>query len=97
MASRAPVCCQTCGKSLGHLWDAYWGHVRTGKSEREAMDAIGIEPWRYCCRATLLTWVPKNGLNVSYNPPKGSTFTFRSSEMIAEDGSGETTRELICR
>lgn len=97
MTARAPVCCQTCGAALGHLWDVYWCKVRSGLTEKESMDSMGIEDWRYCCRATLLTWVPNNGLGAQHNPPEGSMFTFRSSEMIKSGEEGRDARHLLCR
>ena len=50
-----PVRCFTCGKVVGNKWESYLSHVQHGKSEMEALDALGLR--RYCCRRMLLTHV----------------------------------------
>lgn len=48
-----PIRCMTCGKPVGHLWEAYRNDVRKGKSPKGVLDAIGLK--RYCCRALFLS------------------------------------------
>ena len=99
MASSIPTCCQSCGFDVGHLWEEYWRHVRCGVSEREAMDRIGVQPWRYCCRATLLTFVPEDSFTRATHkaPVEGSKFRFRTTDMVAEETVKGQERELVCR
>ena len=47
-----PVRCYTCGKVTGNLWDRYLGYLQQGKTEKEALTAVGCK--RYCCRRTTL-------------------------------------------
>ena len=97
MSSHAPICCKSCGYILGHKWEQYWTSVRRGVSEREAMDQLGIQPWRYCCRSTMLTWVPNNGLSVPSLPPEGSKFEFRSAQLVSDGSAAMPVRKVICR
>jgi DNA-directed RNA polymerase subunit N len=48
-----PIRCMTCGKPVGHLWEAYQAEVKKGKSPKNVLDKIGLS--RYCCRSLFLT------------------------------------------
>jgi len=48
-----PIRCMTCGKPVGHLYEAYQKEVKKGKSPQKALDELGID--RYCCRSLFLT------------------------------------------
>jgi len=48
-----PVRCFTCGSVIAQHWDEYKKKIKSGKSERDALDELGIE--RYCCRRMFLT------------------------------------------
>ena len=48
-----PIRCMTCGKPVGHLYEAYLREVKKGKSPQKALDELGVE--RYCCRSLFLT------------------------------------------
>lgn len=83
---------------MSALYDTYWGLIRRGAEERDAMDRLGLQPWRYCCRATLLTWVPDDGgARETKAPPNGSKFHFRSTDMAADETVSVRERELLCR
>jgi len=43
----------SCGKPIGHLWEAYEKEVKGGKSPKKVLDQLGLE--RYCCRTVFLT------------------------------------------
>jgi DNA-directed RNA polymerase subunit N (RpoN/RPB10) len=47
-----PVRCWSCGKPIGHLWEAYKERISNGEDRKKAMDEVGLE--RYCCRAVFL-------------------------------------------
>lgn len=49
------VRCYTCGKVVGNKWDHYVKLLKEGKTETEALDALGLA--RPCCRRMLLTHV----------------------------------------
>ena len=59
------------------------------------MDRVGVQPWRYCCRATLLTWVPSTIADSV--PLAGSRFRFRTADMVQEKTLRAQERELLCR
>jgi DNA-directed RNA polymerase subunit N (RpoN/RPB10) len=48
-----PIRCMTCGKPVGHLWESYNADIRKGRSQKAALDALGLT--RYCCRSLFLT------------------------------------------
>ena len=50
-----PIRCYTCGKPIGHLWEAYQKEIRKGTKPKTALDKLGLE--RYCCRSVFLTHV----------------------------------------
>jgi DNA-directed RNA polymerase subunit N (RpoN/RPB10) len=79
-----PVRCFTCGGRLGDLWLPYWRHMRSGCTEFEAATLVGLELKKYCCRGILEHTVPSNGLAAPPHPPEGSTYWFRSVEMMNE-------------
>lgn len=74
-----------CGQPLAHLWGDYWGHIRAGKSARDAATAVGIGDKMYCCRGMLLGIMPSTNLEMPRQPPEGSTFRFRTGEMKPDD------------
>lgn len=47
-----PVRCFSCGKPVGHLWEAYEERVNKGEDRKKVLDDLGLE--RYCCRTTIL-------------------------------------------
>ena len=47
-----PIRCVSCGKPVGHLWEAYQEKLKKGESKKKAMDDLGLE--RYCCRALFM-------------------------------------------
>lgn len=47
-----PIRCWSCGKPVGHLWEAYQQRIKAGEDAKKVMDELGLD--RYCCRATLL-------------------------------------------
>ena len=96
MASSAPPCCQSCGNDVAHVWDRYWDLIRRDVPERVAMDQVGVQPWRYCCRATLFTWVPTEESTEQRVPPAGSKFRFRTADMVQEQTVRLMERELRC-
>ena len=67
----------------------------TWVEERDAMDRLGLQPWRYCCRATLLTWVPDDG--GARETLAADQFHFRSTDMAADETVSVRERELLCR
>ncbi|MES1901980.1 MAG: DNA-directed RNA polymerases I, II, and III subunit RPABC5 [Paramarteilia canceri] len=50
-----PVRCFTCGKVIGHKWEAYISLLQTEYFDGDALDALGLK--KYCCRRMLLTHV----------------------------------------
>ena len=48
-----PIRCQTCGKPIAHLWDAYQKQAKAGISPKIILDKLEIE--RFCCRSVFLT------------------------------------------
>jgi DNA-directed RNA polymerase subunit N len=50
-----PVRCITCGKPVGHLWEAYQQGIKKGRNAKNLLDNLGLE--RYCCRALFLAHV----------------------------------------
>jgi len=48
-----PIRCMTCGKPVGHLWEAYQKETKKGRNPQKVLDELGIE--RYCCRSLFLT------------------------------------------
>ena len=44
-----PVRCFSCGSVIAHKWEEYKQLVADGKTESEAMDAVGLK--RYCSRS----------------------------------------------
>jgi DNA-directed RNA polymerase I, II, and III subunit RPABC5 len=72
-----PVRCFTCGCVLGLKWSRYFQYLQSGMSEREAMDAVGIRPKKYCCRALMLTTVDDTEKKVS-QAESTEGFTFQS-------------------
>ena len=47
-----PVRCFSCGKPIGQLYDKYKKLIESGKTQKEALDEIGLK--RMCCRAQFL-------------------------------------------
>ncbi|MBR9677558.1 DNA-directed RNA polymerase subunit N [Candidatus Woesearchaeota archaeon] len=47
-----PVRCFSCGKPIGHLWEEYNSLLKKKKTNKEALDTVGLE--RYCCRAQFM-------------------------------------------
>ncbi|MFH1238050.1 MAG: DNA-directed RNA polymerase subunit N [archaeon] len=47
-----PMRCFSCGKPIAHLYVKYKKLVEEGKSQKDALDEVGLK--RYCCRAQLL-------------------------------------------
>ncbi len=47
-----PVRCFSCGKPVGHLWEAFKERVAAGENTKDVMDKLGLK--RYCCRALFL-------------------------------------------
>ena len=50
-----PVRCFTCGKVIGNKWDTYLDLLQADYSERDALDALGLQ--RYCCRRMVMCHV----------------------------------------
>ncbi|TPX32143.1 hypothetical protein SmJEL517_g04674 [Synchytrium microbalum] len=50
-----PVRCFSCGKVIGNKWEQFLALVKADKTEREALDELGLK--RYCCRRMVLTHV----------------------------------------
>ena len=50
-----PVRCFTCGKVIGNKWDTYLDLLQADYSERDALDALGLN--RYCCRRMVMCHV----------------------------------------
>ena len=63
-----PVRCFTCGKVTGNKWKSYQTLLKEGKSEKEALDQLGLR--RYCCRRILLTHVELIDKILEYTPAK---------------------------
>ncbi len=80
-----PVRCFTCGYTLGFKWSRYFQLLQQGFSEKEAMDAVGIHPKRYCCRGLMLTTIDDS--DKSCNMPVKSTegFTFQSLQSAPKE------------
>ncbi len=47
-----PIRCFSCGKPVGHLFEAYKERVAKGEDRKSVLDDLGLE--RYCCRALFL-------------------------------------------
>ncbi len=47
-----PIRCFSCGKPIAHLYEKYKKLIEEGKSQKEALDEIGLD--RMCCRAQIL-------------------------------------------
>ncbi|PIN86450.1 DNA-directed RNA polymerase subunit N [Candidatus Woesearchaeota archaeon CG10_big_fil_rev_8_21_14_0_10_44_13] len=47
-----PVRCYSCGKPVGHLWEAFKERVAKGEDRKKILDGMGMD--RYCCRALFL-------------------------------------------
>ncbi len=47
-----PVRCMTCGKVIGHQWEAFKEKTAKGENPHKVLDELGIE--RYCCRAVFI-------------------------------------------
>jgi len=47
-----PIRCYSCGKPVAHLYEEYLSLVKEGKSQKEALDKLGLT--RFCCRALFL-------------------------------------------
>ena len=60
-----PVRCFTCNKVVANKWEKYQQLVREGRTEKEAMDQLGL--WRYCCRRMVFSHVD---INVTVGAPK---------------------------
>ncbi len=50
-----PVCCFSCGKTVGQLWESYKERVSKGEDPKKVMDELGLK--RYCCRALFISHV----------------------------------------
>lgn len=50
-----PVRCFTCGKVIANKWETYKSHLKSGLSNADALDQVGLR--RYCCRRMFLTHV----------------------------------------
>ncbi|GKT35283.1 DNA-directed RNA polymerase, subunit N/Rpb10 like protein [Aduncisulcus paluster] len=61
-----PVRCFTCGKVVGNLYETYTKLLADGKSQKEALEALGLT--RYCCRRMILTHVDLVDQLLQYNP-----------------------------
>ncbi len=51
-----PVRCISCGRVISEDWEKYNELLKKGKSEKEALDELGIT--RYCCRAHIISHKP---------------------------------------
>ena len=47
-----PIRCYSCGKPIGHLYEAVHAESKGRKDAKAALDKFGVE--RPCCRAALL-------------------------------------------
>ena len=63
-----PIRCFTCGKVTGNKWDAYQTLLKSGMSEADALDKLGLI--RYCCRRILLTHVELIDKVMQYEIPE---------------------------
>lgn len=60
-----PVCCFTCNKVIGHLWQKYQDQLQIRLDSGEEIFTarnnvlldIGLPPEKYCCRRMILTHV----------------------------------------
>jgi len=59
-----PVRCFSCGKVIGSSWEEYLKLVEEGKSQKEALDELGID--RFCCRGAILSHVENIDIVGSY-------------------------------
>ena len=50
-----PVRCFSCGKPVGSSWEKYQKLLADGKTNKEALDAIGLK--RFCCRGAIMSHV----------------------------------------
>ncbi|KAL0229882.1 hypothetical protein PCE1_003446 [Barthelona sp. PCE] len=50
-----PIRCFTCGKLIANLFMEYEALLKSGVTEKEALERLGIE--RFCCRRVFLTSV----------------------------------------
>ena len=48
-----PVRCYSCGKVIGNLWEKYKKLLEEDKTEKEALDILGLE--KFCCRGAVLS------------------------------------------
>lgn len=46
-----PVRCFSCGRPIGHQWEAYLEKIKT-EPKKKALDDLGVE--RMCCRGNFL-------------------------------------------
>ena len=53
-----PVRCYTCGKLLAHLYEPYWKRLSEDVDPKEALDATGLPPSRFCCRTRIISQKP---------------------------------------
>ena len=49
-----PIRCMSCGKPVGHLWEAYQKESKK-RNPAKVLDELGLE--RYCCRSLFLTHI----------------------------------------
>ncbi len=47
-----PIRCFSCGKPVGHLWEAFKERSARGEDKKAILDDLGVE--RYCCRGLFL-------------------------------------------
>ena len=47
-----PIRCWSCGKPVGHLYEAFNEKVAKGEDRKKALDDAGLD--RYCCRCLFL-------------------------------------------
>ncbi|RMD45967.1 DNA-directed RNA polymerase subunit N [Candidatus Pacearchaeota archaeon] len=47
-----PIRCFSCGKPIAHLYEKFKEGQKSGKSNKEILDELGLE--RYCCRSMFL-------------------------------------------
>ena len=50
-----PVRCFSCGKVIGHLYEAYKVREEMGENRKEILDSLGLK--NYCCRRMFLSHV----------------------------------------
>lgn len=51
-----PVRCFTCGRVVGHAFEAYEKAINTGGDPKAALDATGLV--RFCCRRMVVGHAP---------------------------------------